>query len=361
MASKDLGKLLRSSKFAQLVPSKGRLLEDTQKAHPTHQIIEAPPSSFHRRNFGLKYNLPEKLKSRYIVVESVDNEDGLPEFENLSGFYWKKLRFQEMNIPISSAGGKNPLFFDKTLHPLDPNDALGIVQTNEISKLLNILPGTPEKKFAQVQNKLSTLRRPFFKWLAKAHPDKVANQDLLNEVIEFLKLHPQLLEVPELPLRKYATDPAKGSLRLAGTGGLSYKLKGRLTNSPDGIQTAKAVPGRFLEASSIYRPMAVGGFVGNASSRAHGAAYAKTADMDPARHIRETKLALNVTRATFDRANRNKLTLEVDPLKASSTTSTFHPFGKSTGPKSDSEANSIVSIMSLLQTARPKKDSPQDK
>ncbi|GMF00651.1 unnamed protein product [Ambrosiozyma monospora] len=171
-AAGEFSKAFKTTRVAQLPSKLGELGLDQSGAFPTHQVIESLPSSFSRRDFGLKLRLPKKTKTRYIVINDIDNKYGLPDFEPRSGFLWKKLRFQELGIPVTSresslASDKNT----KKTNPLFPTTEV-THNTESIAQALNIerQPLDSANFKTVVKPALKQLRKPFMKWLQEHHP-----------------------------------------------------------------------------------------------------------------------------------------------------------------------------------------------
>ncbi|KAK9370090.1 mitochondrial ribosomal protein subunit-domain-containing protein [Lipomyces kononenkoae] len=69
---------------------------------PTHQIIEALPSTFERGEWGLKSQLPKSkmVKNRRVVLHDLDTPEGFASFAPAEKFYKARLRFEELKMPI---------------------------------------------------------------------------------------------------------------------------------------------------------------------------------------------------------------------------------------------------------------------
>ncbi|QPG74114.1 hypothetical protein FOA43_001436 [Brettanomyces nanus] len=264
----EFTRLFRNSRVAQVPNNLGKLGLDRSKAFPTHQIIEALPSSFSRRDFGLKIRLPKKLKTRHIVINDLDNKYGLPDFEPLNGFYWKKLRFREFGIPVRVKGSGLGNGMQKNAvssSPLFPAKYQSSDRTT-ISGALNLKRQSLYSKEFQkhIKTELRKLRRPFITWLVEKYPERLSHTDLSNEIIEFLEE-----KKPQLNLKN--TDfqlkiPSSYADKLSGTAGLSYTLGGRLLQTPNGVESSKVLPGRFLQSKITGHHFGLGGFVGYSSA-----------------------------------------------------------------------------------------------
>lgn len=276
-AAGRFSRLFRNTKIAQLPKTSGELGLDKSKAFPTHQVIESLPSSFSRRDFGLKIRLPKKLKTRRIVINDLDNKYGLPDFEPLNGFYWKKQRFREFGIPVQirRSGLKNlQNSITNNASPLFPKNSRATGDKTTIAGTLDLKrQSITSKTFeSQLKPQLRKLRRPFFEWLVKNYPDRLYHADLSKELTEFLNQTKPSIAVkstgngkrdPRSP--KFNIGPSYAD-KLSGTAGLSYNLGGRLLQTPNGIESSKVLPGRFLQSKITGHHFALGGFVGYSSA-----------------------------------------------------------------------------------------------
>lgn len=264
--------ILKDTKIAQLQASIGDNILEANKAFPTHQIIEAPASSFSRRDFGLKMRIPKKIKTRRIIVNDLDNKYGLPNFETTNGSYFKKLRFKELGIPVRAtrSNRNSQLLSDddtknkRFMNPLLPQNE--DVSSQTIAELLHLKnQSLNSTKFVKdIKPELRKLRKPFFTWLAKNHPD------CLNKKIEVEHFHQFVKETrPQLFNNDKNFIPSTYLEKLSGTAGLSYNLKGRLFQTPYGPKTSRVVPARVV-SKSMSPKCAVGGFIANIpNSSAH--------------------------------------------------------------------------------------------
>lgn len=299
----DLSKLLRSSRLAQVARPNTCKKIAAGKIYPTHQIIQTTPSSLFRNNFGLKADFPSKVNSRYIVLDKLDTIEHMTGFEKDSSFYWKKQRFQELNIPVNVPANKSehghPLFAGNTE---TRNDT--VVNRNKLplASLLNLDSTTPKPKVEEVLNKVEKLRKPFFNWLYEKHPmvlhemlspnESKKRRSNIEHAVTFLKEY-ESKNSTVVGVKKQLSELAKladGRAKIAGTGGLSYNLKNRLANSPNGISTKNHAPARLL-SNSENNMFAVGGFVGTSFN------YYRRLNAPTDKHARQEKLKIEVTNA----------------------------------------------------------------
>lgn len=355
--SSTMGRLLKETKISQMQNSIGDRALNANSGFPTHQIIEAPSSSFSRRDFGLKMRIPKKIKTRRIIVNDLDNKYGLPNFETLNGDYFKKQRFQELGIPVNAFFSHSNSLTNKnntqgstasksTHNPLFANSKEASTPQT-ISGLLHIKnqPLNSKNFIDVVKPELQSLRKPFLSWLAKNYPDSLSKRTLYDEFKKFIELEqPQLLKgdknfIPSTYLEK-----------LSGTAGLSYNLKGRLFQTPNGPQTSRIVPGRIVSKSASYTKCAVGGFIGNVSNVVANNSYVESLSLqnrtvDSEKFARQFKIPTTVTNATLYLDNK-QLDLTVTPIKDS-----YKPQSRVNGKKL---ANTPVPVMSeLLELLNP--------
>ncbi|KAH3664276.1 hypothetical protein OGAPHI_004628 [Ogataea philodendri] len=356
----DLARLLRSTKLAQLAKPLGDLEKNISGAFPTHQVVESLPASFKRRDFGLKMRIPTKIKSKYIVVNNLDNKYSLPDFEPLGGFALKKKKFQEFGIPvqvrnstISQKNGSSPLL--PGYNPLQDE--------NSIARELGLLVKRPSSlEFATNKRYIRTLRRPFMEWLAKTYPERVMQADLSKEIVEFLKIH-KAKESSLTAKRSKFSNLYRN--QFSGTAGLSYNLKGRLFQSPNGVLANKVLPGRYISARSTGSRFALGGFVGNSvTSGLHVKYLNKLADVRrpldaQGRYAREFTVPL-IPKAAHINLIKKKLSFEVEPVRdheapkkgGFNTMKRYSP----KAPLGGSDKNQLVlsSLLGLLETVGKK-------
>lgn len=324
------GKLIKDTKISQLQASIGNRELNANNGFPTHQIIESPSSSFSRRDFGLKMRIPKKIKTRRIIVNDLDNKYGLPNFETLNGDYFKKLRFQELGIPVNaifshsnstnsnlnSKSTSNDQSTSKLTHnPLFPSSKeFSTPQT--IAGLLHIKnqPLNSKDFIDKIKPELKSLRRPFLTWLAKNHPESLSKKSLYEEFKKFVEI-----EKPHLFNDNKYYIPSTYENKLSGTAGLSYNLRGRLFQTPYGPKTSRIVPGRIVSKFTNYTKCTIGGFVGNIGNVAANNSYVETLalqnrSVEDNKFAREFKIPATVTNATMILDSKS-LDLTVTPIK----------------------------------------------
>ncbi|ODV82811.1 hypothetical protein CANARDRAFT_209663 [[Candida] arabinofermentans NRRL YB-2248] len=275
-ATGDFARLFKTTKLAQLPNRLGDLGYDKAQAYPTHQIIESLPSSFSRKDFGLKVRLPKTLKTKHIIVNDLDNKYQLPDFEPLNNFYYKKLKFQELGIPVSTINDNqnniqsSSFLFPKKKSTNNDNDKKTIADILSIPK-----QSTSSKSFQSIKNNLRSLRQPFKEWLVQHYPERISSEDLTSEIVEFLQ-STNIQNELNLNLKKDSSSPiipSSYASGLSGTAGLSYNLKGRLFQTPNGAISKKVVPGRLVKPTSTGVRFGLGGFIGQSSINASQVPY----------------------------------------------------------------------------------------
>ncbi len=358
-----LGHLFKNSRIAQLPKHISNADIDFQKAYPTHQIIEALPSSFSRRDFGLKVRLPKKLKSRRIIIEDIDNKYGLPDFKTLNGFYWKKLRFQEMDLPVEIKGtGFNGVDRQGGINsPLFPRENVEVDgKKKPISVALHLNKQSfKSKKFQdQVKPRLEKLRKPFSRWLAQKYPERLGKPDFSDEISEFI------VETVGDSNSKMGLPPSYKN-QLSGTAGLSYKLKGRLHQTPNGVESVKVFPGRLLQSKMTGYHFGLGGFVGYSSASQSQVKYlGKLSEVSKPivgseKFSRELRIPL-VPKHAYINLFSKKLELQVDPVRSNkryrgNNRTSLSSIKSSRSPRSsiagnDKETSVLNSLLGLLET-----------
>ncbi|ANB12979.1 mitochondrial 37S ribosomal protein MRP51 [Sugiyamaella lignohabitans] len=255
------------------------------KWYPVDQVVGTTAASFHKRNWGLKSPIPRKHKSLYLNVSALDSEVGLAQFDGNTGFHRKLQRFREMQVPLELA---------------KLTDADSHFKAN--SKKLKSIESLTKKEVRDMNLSSVDKRLAFREYLAKTKkisPDgfRTSSADSRETVASFLGLDPG------------STVPFAHNYRHKMALGLSYKLKGSLINTPEGIRTTKPVPGRVLD-KTYSGVVGIGGFVSNSTlapgmvdrTKAHNFIINK-ASMDDRGHVSFSVIAVDAIRP----ASRTKL------------------------------------------------------
>lgn len=245
-----LSQLLKRSRLAQVVKSREPLSGGKPRYFPSHQVVETKPATLERQEWGLKAAIPKGVKSRFLEFNDLDTLERITTFEAGGGSQWNRIRFQEMGVaPTYNPGRANPLFEGES----SSQDRLA-----PLSSLLSVdagRAGGASHRLAQMK----ALRGEFRQWLLEKDPEALRNKSFTAR------------DLKENAVRFLGERAAKQGGRLAaskviGTGGLTYNLRGKLKNSPNGLVQKSIVPGRFLNFDGNDRLAAVGGFVANATS-----------------------------------------------------------------------------------------------
>ncbi|ODV97081.1 hypothetical protein PACTADRAFT_32576 [Pachysolen tannophilus NRRL Y-2460] len=308
----SFNKLLRKSRLSQVKDSNTLTAVRLSKLYPSQQIIETGPASFYRKDFGLKSKLPSKVNKRYVVVDKLDTIEHMTEFEAEAGFYWNKLRFQEFNIPLETRNGKNPLFFGNTRNIPRNQEELN---TSKISEVLNLDESTPTSKKIELLEILKNYRGSFLKFLSDKNPEKLIriksglDCELHDEITQFIfSLKEEESPALKKPICNLATDKINGTPIMKGTGGFSYRLKGKLTTSPNGFSEGSVVPARLISSVPSHWQIAVGGLVAAAPHQTMNS-LGKIAANNPGKHLREAEIPVSVQKAVL--SSNGAIRLEV--------------------------------------------------
>ena len=295
-----LSNLLRTSRLSHVPKSRVSLKskEFHAKFYPTHQIIETRPDCLARQEWGLKSNIPSRIKSKYLIYDDLDTLERITTFEPLGGMQWTRLRFQEMGVvPQLQQGKRNPLFkFEEVV-----GSSLNSVGEDQLRELCNELGITETTKNAEVRKALESVKQrrgEFKEWLLRERPEALLNKGFNAEELKHVAR--QFLKEKFNP----ASIPKSGNARIVGSGGLSYKLKGRLTNSPNGVIQSHIVPGRIVtHGNKESNKAAVGGFIVYSSGPGSKMYSYKKGDF-----IRESVYPLRIENAIVDNEGRVNIT-----------------------------------------------------
>lgn len=265
----SISNLLRNSRLSQLPKSRVKLnsKEFRVKYYPTHQIIETRPSTLNRQEWGLKSNIPNKIKSKYLVLDELDTLERMTSFEPIGGTQWIRLRFQEMGVvPQFQQGRSNPMFkFDDVMKDCSSGSSISTIGDDQLRELCNELGINENTKSSVLRRKLEMIKRnrgTFKDWALKNDPEALSNKKFNSDEMKTVS-------------KKFLSDEfnrnnenlrIKNLHRFIGSGGLSYALKGRLKNSPNGVVQKQIVPGRITNhGKQESNTAAIGGFVAHSS------------------------------------------------------------------------------------------------
>lgn len=287
----ELDRLFRTSKLTQIAKPLSKTLRGSQLT-PTHQIIATPKSSAIRSNFGLKTALPKQIGFSNIVFNDIDNKQSMPDVEKYSGSFYTRMKFQEMEVPVRSEGKENPLFRNKY------SISNSTINNDSVCQALNVETTTSHPKIKKLIDANPNMYRQFKQFMVKNYPERLISSINSNEtrlVSEFLNSDSRVVKA-----KTKLTGPSK---KIQGTGGFSYLLKGRVTNTPNGLKYGSIVPGRFVDV----RDAAVGGFISNVLD--HSTLQRNYTKNFPGKHQRQFVLPFKVSRAEI--TNEAKVKLEV--------------------------------------------------
>ncbi|KAH3684668.1 hypothetical protein WICPIJ_004355 [Wickerhamomyces pijperi] len=311
----EFSNLLKASRFASLAKPLSR--SKGNKNGPTHQIVETRASSLHRQEWGMKYALPSKIKSRYITFNDVDSMERIVDFETNASDHWKRLRFQQMGAPVvldTPEVKKNPLFHND----VESKTISDRATISDIKNVLGLDSSLKTKQIQALQLAYTRLRPEFLEYV------KLKNATLLNEAINTTSSKTKTFSVEDsqfaaLALRFIIEYHAKSTknqprallaksdeFKVKAFGGLSYQLKGRLSNAPNGIQDKAVHPGRILSQDGQSVFIALGGF----TSESIGTNYnneIKNITNTQGKQLREVAMPFQVSGAMMDKSGVVKL------------------------------------------------------
>lgn len=227
--------LLRNSRLATFQNSISKVNSSNV---PHLQVLKTTPAAFHRKNWGLKTNLPAKTQSIYIDVEALDNEVGILPFKPASGPYRKIQRFRELGLNLQ------------------------LPRTGEFENFFQLKKGKGQTWTSMKKDQMKDLcskarrrRQAFLKYLQENNASvkdlhSSSSNNITKHVENFMGFKPSA-----------AVKPLNRSGTAVSALGLSYNLKGSLHNTPSGLQLYKTVPGRVVSGRNNRNAAGLGGFV----------------------------------------------------------------------------------------------------
>ncbi|KAK9457332.1 mitochondrial ribosomal protein MRP51 [Dipodascopsis uninucleata] len=219
---------------------------------PKYQVIQSPPASYYRGDFGLKAPLPKRLGTTHIHVKEINTPEGFTNFEHGSRFYKTRQRFAEMKIPVSEMGKRSEehLMSDGLVAPL--NASYEEYQVQKAPTKLKSCVGSRSRQKALVAN-LKRQRQSFLESLEQTGLDQsdAANEKLSRrvraEAFKFMHIS--------------TTDGAGMDRTTLASAGLGYAAKGRAFNTPTQISYSSVLPGRELGQGASRPMVGIGGIV----------------------------------------------------------------------------------------------------
>lgn len=296
----EFSRLLKTSRLSALPKSKGR---SRGRHYPTHQVVETRSAALDRNEWGLKYPIPSKVKSRYLSFTKLDSMEHMVDFEQNASFHLKRTRFQETGlVPEYETPRDNPLFFD---------NSKSTRRFVSIASLCNLNTNSEQPEISKATKQMRALRPQFIEWLLEKDPVLLKNKpfnriDLAGAAMEFLT---------EINAKKPVDSVArvsnhyKSSARFQATGGLTYNLKGRLTNTPNGVAQKFVGPGRILNSSASARTVAYGGFTAELPLSSSNLQYNKA--QSDGKSSREVVIPFTAEKAIFEDGGQVKIKTNV--------------------------------------------------
>lgn len=268
MNSLDLYHLFKNSRIAQVAKPLSKQLRGHDPAAPTHQIIFTPKASATRSNYGLKAALPDKVGASHLVYGNLDNRAGIPDVEKFSSPYHNRMKFQESGVLINGPLHKpNPLFaWDEN----KTSREAAFSGHDSIQTTFNLGSSATIEDTKAILKENPKLYGEFKKWLTKRAPESIMFKvtSKLDELLKEFISTSDVVKKNHVKLEDLIRNDGKFNTKLQtkcvqGNGGLSYKQKGRVTNTPNGVKRGSIIPGRILQNSDA----ALGGFVASVNER----------------------------------------------------------------------------------------------
>lgn len=263
MNNQDFYHLFKNSRIAQVAKPLSKQLRGHDPAAPTHQIVFTPKASATRSNYGLKSALPSKYGTSHIVYNNLDTRSGIADVEKYASPHYNRLKFQESNVVVNVPKHEASPFFAWDANKTSNKSKVSVRET--FQSLFNLGPYATLADTKAILSENPELHSEFRKWLIKKAPESVLFKatsrldELLKEFIstsDYVKKNDILLQQLVREDGKFNTKLLNKSVQAHG--GLSYKQKGRLLNTPNGAKRGSIIPGRSVDRSYA----ALGGFVG---------------------------------------------------------------------------------------------------
>lgn len=195
----------------------------------------------------------------------------------------------------------------------------------------------------------------FNKFLIKNHPKilltTVSNQEIIEILKEFLLSSPEVVKKRLSLTTQHKINPKFEQRQIQGTGGFSYNQKGRLRNTPNGIQYGTVVPGRIID----NKEAAIAGFVSSVTDRsiALQTNYAKNY---PGKHHRQFTVPFKISEAELSEDGSVRLFAEgIKSGKWMETNDRFTPSRTNFAGSSERNKADGQSLESLLNLILPTK------
>lgn len=261
--------LLRVSRLAQFAKTQhgSKIVPPRVRTKPTHQIINTTPVAHNLQEWGIKSSLP-RLNNRNpksIVLNEFGSLHNMTIFEYNGGLQYSRLRFNELHIsPRYPLGMTNPLF-DSNVYESNSNN-------NNFINQLNINDINDKKNVNIKTNLLKKLNPSFIKWLSINNPNLINKKifkysELSNEAHQFLNEYfNNSSNVKNKKKNIIKSNNTFKNNNIIGTGGLTYSLKGRIKNSPNGYHQKIIVPGRMINTDNSDKRAAIAGFIATDNS-----------------------------------------------------------------------------------------------
>lgn len=302
MNNQEFFRLFKDSRLAQVAKPLLKSLRGNTSG-PSHQIIYTPKNSASRSNYGIKSSLPKQFGTSHIIFNNIDNKAGIPDIEKSSGNYYQRLRFQELGIPVNTETSENPLFPNKsnrTVKSVKPSNE----KIELLSYAFNVKPHASIKDIKKILSKNPQLYKEFKQFLIKKYPNIVLSNSTFNikqKVHEFLSS-----SNVKKANHQFLNDKSE---RIEGTGGFSYLLKGRVSNTPNGFKNGTIAHGRTVD----LKEAAIGGFIANVTSQ-HGLQRNFTMNY-PGKHQRQFVVPFKINSAEI--GDNGKVKIDAQTILAS--------------------------------------------
>ena len=239
---------------------------DQQEGPMSRQVIFSTPASNHRKDFGLKRTMPRPLKSKYITLDNWDTKYGFTDYSPGSSKALVLKRINSLQAPVV------PIYPRRNEYETGNDQNKKIAYTSPLFAGSTSISLNSTAMISNCLNKGSVNRKDFLTWLKtnynqtyneliveNGHKSKRRSPRLMAREL-MITIEPYILHYLRQKHSAMCDSFSVPEQSPINTAGLSYKLRGTLFNSRDGLSNAITAPGRIL-ARNDMKLVAIAGIV----------------------------------------------------------------------------------------------------